>query len=63
MRTRRMAFARRLVTMTTRRELLARSASVAAALAGLGLLPQAAQAAWSQAAFDAKNMGDLMKAL
>ena len=49
--------------MTTRRELLARSASVAAALAGLGLLPQAAQAAWSQAAFDAKNMGDLMKAL
>ena len=49
--------------MSTRRELLARSASVAAALAGLGLLPQAAQAAWSQAAFDAKNMGDLMKAL
>jgi sulfur-oxidizing protein SoxY len=36
---------------------------VAAALAGLGLLPQAAQAAWSQAAFDAKTMGDLMKAL
>ena len=30
--------------MTTRREMLARSASVAAALAGLGLLPQAAQA-------------------
>jgi sulfur-oxidizing protein SoxY len=43
--------------------MLARSASVAAALAGLGLLPQAAQAAWSQAAFDAKTMGDLMKAL
>jgi sulfur-oxidizing protein SoxY len=49
--------------MHTRREMLARSASVAAALAGLGLLPQAAQAAWSQAAFDAKNMADLMKAL
>ncbi len=49
--------------MQTRRDMLARSASVAAALAGLGLLPQAAQAAWSQAAFDAKNMGDLMKAL
>ena len=49
--------------MQTRREMLARSASVAAALAGLGLLPQVAQAAWSQAAFDAKNMGDLMKAL
>ena len=49
--------------MQTRREMLARSASVAAALAGLGLLLQAAQAAWSQAAFDAKTMGDLMKAL
>jgi sulfur-oxidizing protein SoxY len=49
--------------MPTRREMLARSASVAAALAGLGLLPAAAQAAWSQAAFDAKNMADLMKAL
>ena len=49
--------------MQTRREMLTRSASVAAALAGLGLLPQAAQAAWSQAAFDAKTMGDLMKAL
>ena len=49
--------------MQTRREMLTRSASVAAALAGLGLLHQAAQAAWSQAAFDAKTMGDLMKAL
>jgi len=49
--------------MQTRREMLTRSASVAAALAGLGLLPQVAQAAWSQAAFDAKTMGDLMKAL
>ena len=49
--------------MQTRREMLTRSASVAAALAGLGLLPQVAQAAWSQAAFEAKNMGDLMKAL
>ena len=49
--------------MQTRRDMLARSASVAAALAGLGLLPRVAQAAWSQAAFDAKNMGDLMKAL
>jgi sulfur-oxidizing protein SoxY len=43
--------------------MLARSASVAAARAGLGLLPGAAQAAWSQAAFEARNMGDLMKAL
>jgi len=36
--------------MSTRREVL-------------GLLPQAAQAAWSQAAFEAKTMSDLMKAL
>lgn len=49
--------------MSTRREVLTRSASLAAALAGLGLLPQAAQAAWSQAAFEAKTMSDLMKAL
>ena len=49
--------------MQTRRDMLARSASVAAALASLGLLPQAAQAAWSQAAFEAKTMSDLMKAL
>lgn len=49
--------------MTTRRELLARGTSVAAALAGLGLLPQPALAAWSQAAFEARTMGDLMKAL
>ena len=49
--------------MSTRREVLAQGASLAAALAGLNLLPQAAQAAWPQAAFEAKNMGDLMKAL
>ena len=49
--------------MQTRRDMLTRSASVAAALAGLGLLPQAALANWSQATFEAKNMADLMKAL
>jgi sulfur-oxidizing protein SoxY len=49
--------------MHTRRDMLARSASVAAALAGLGLLPRSAQAAWSQAAFEAKTMAELMKAL
>ncbi len=49
--------------MQTRRDMLTRSASVAAALAGLGLLPQAALANWPQAAFEAKNMADLMKAL
>jgi sulfur-oxidizing protein SoxY len=49
--------------MQNRREMLARSAGVAGLLAGLGLLPQAAQAAWSQAAFDAKTLADAMKAL
>ncbi|MFT3666854.1 thiosulfate oxidation carrier protein SoxY [Piscinibacter sp.] len=49
--------------MQTRRDMLARSASVAAALAGLGLLPQAARAEWSQPAFEAKTMAELTKAL
>ncbi len=49
--------------MQNRREMLARSAGVAGLLAGLGLLPQVAQAAWSQAAFDAKTMAEAMKAL
>jgi sulfur-oxidizing protein SoxY len=43
--------------------MLGRSAGVAALLAGLGLLPQAAQAAYAQAAFEAKSMADVMKAL
>jgi sulfur-oxidizing protein SoxY len=49
--------------MQSRRQMLQRSAAVAGALAGLGLLPQAAQAAWNAAAFEAKNMADLVKAL
>ena len=49
--------------MQNRREMLALSAGVAGLLAGLGLLPQVAQAAWSQAAFDAKTMAEAMKAL
>jgi len=49
--------------MTTRRNLLAQSAKVLALMAGAGLLPQAALAAWTQAAFDAKTMADAMKAL
>lgn len=49
--------------MQTRRELLARSAAVASLLAGAGLLPQAAQAAWAQAAFEAKSVADALKAL
>lgn len=49
--------------MQTRRDMLTRSASVAAALAGLGLLPRSALANWSQAAFEAKTLPELMKAL
>ena len=49
--------------MQTRREVLSRSAALAGLLAGAGLLPQAAQAAWAQAAFEAKTMADAIKAL
>jgi sulfur-oxidizing protein SoxY len=49
--------------MQTRREMMATSAKVAALLASVGMLPTAAQAAWSQAAFDAKSMADAVKAL
>ena len=49
--------------MKTRRALLAASAQLATLMATAGLLPATAQAAWNQGAFDAKNMGDLMKAL
>jgi sulfur-oxidizing protein SoxY len=49
-----------------RRALMSRSARVAAALAAAGLLPQLAFAqagAWNKAAFDAKTMADLVKAM
>ena len=49
--------------MLHRRDWLARAAGVAAALAGLGLLPRSAQAAWSQGAFEAKSLLDVLKAL
>jgi len=49
--------------MQTRREMLQRSAAVAAAMGGLGLLPPAAQAAWNAAAFETKTMADTVKAL
>lgn len=49
--------------MQTRREVLSRSAALAGLLAGAGLLPQTAQAAWAQAAFEAKSMADAIKAL
>jgi sulfur-oxidizing protein SoxY len=43
--------------------MIARSAAVAAALASAGLLPAHAQAAWNKAAFEAKNVDDVLKAL
>jgi sulfur-oxidizing protein SoxY len=47
--------------------MLSTSARVAAALAAAGMLPQLAHAqqggAWNKAAFDAKNVSELMKAL
>ncbi|MBL8314224.1 MAG: thiosulfate oxidation carrier protein SoxY [Rubrivivax sp.] len=49
--------------MHTRRKMLTQSAQLAGLLASAGLLPQAAQAAWSQAAFDAKTLAEAVKAL
>ena len=53
--------------MQTRREALTHSAQVAAMLAAVGLLPGVARAqaapAYNQAAFEAKNMAELTKAL
>ncbi|HEU5297596.1 MAG TPA: thiosulfate oxidation carrier protein SoxY [Burkholderiaceae bacterium] len=49
--------------MINRRVVLQRSAHVAALLAAAGLWPALARAAWPQAAFDAKNLPDAVKAL
>jgi sulfur-oxidizing protein SoxY len=52
--------------MFARREFLNRSAKVATLLAAIATLPRAAfaqAAAWNSAAFDAKTMADVMKAL
>ena len=52
--------------MHTRRRMLTRSAQVAGMLAALGMLPglaHAQAAGYNAAAFDAKTMADLMKAL
>ena len=51
--------------MKTRREMLSQSARVAAMLAAVGMLPTVAQAqgSYNTAAFAAKNMAELMKAL
>jgi sulfur-oxidizing protein SoxY len=49
--------------MLNRREMLAHSAKLAALLAGAGLLPQAAHAAYNKAAFEMKTMTELVKSL
>jgi len=49
--------------MISRREVIQRSAGAAGLLAAAGLLPAPAQAAWAQAAFEAKSMADAVKAL
>jgi sulfur-oxidizing protein SoxY len=52
--------------MNTRREVLKRSATVASMMMAAGLLPRVAAAqtaSFNTAAFEAKNMADLMKAL
>ncbi len=49
--------------MHTRREMMARSATVASLLAVAGFLPTLAQAAWAKAAFEAKTVADAVKAL
>ena len=49
--------------MPNRRDVLARSSQVAALMAGAGLLPLPAQAAWNAAAFEIKTMSELAKTL
>jgi sulfur-oxidizing protein SoxY len=51
--------------MSTRRDMLTQSATVAGLLAAAGLLPATANAqaaAWDKAAFDAKSLADVAKA-
>jgi sulfur-oxidizing protein SoxY len=49
--------------MLNRRQVLSHSAKVAALMAGAGLLPQAAHAAYNTAAFEVKTMAELVKLL
>ena len=46
-----------------RRDVLKDSAAVAGMLLAVGMLPRVAQAAYNQAAFDAKTVADVVKAL
>jgi sulfur-oxidizing protein SoxY len=49
--------------MQTRRDMMSRSAAVAALLAGAGVLPARAQSAWAKAAFEGKTIDEVMKGL
>jgi sulfur-oxidizing protein SoxY len=51
------------LALTTRRQALQHSAIVASLLAGAGLFPNAAFAAFNTKAFDAKSVADALKAL
>ena len=46
-----------------RRLALAQGVGLLGLMAGAGLLPAPAQAAWTQAAFDARNLADVVRAL
>lgn len=48
---------------TSRRAVLAQGAALVGLMATAGLLPATARAAWTQAAFEAKNLADAVKAL
>ncbi len=49
--------------MTTRRDLIANGAALAALLAAAGLLPAEAQTAWNRAAFESKTAEEALRAL
>jgi len=49
--------------MPNRRDMMARSAAVAALLAGAGVLPARAQSAWNKAAFEGKSVDEAIKGL
>jgi len=49
--------------MQSRREMLSTSATLAALMASVGLLPTTAHANWSKDAFDAKTLADAVKSL
>jgi sulfur-oxidizing protein SoxY len=49
--------------MPNRRQMMTRSAAVAALLAAAGVLPARAQTAWNKAAFESKSVDEVLRAL